>query len=150
MLALLALWTDPEVTRHMGGPRDPAKVREVLNEELRGDGGDYGFWPVVESATGRVIGDCGLTEKEVDGRREVEIVYVFRADEWGKGYATEVASALRDAAFTQLRLNRLIALIDPTNAASARVAEKIGMRFESETVRPDGAKRHVYALNDPR
>lgn len=132
----------------MGGPRDPAKVRDILLEESRGDSrDDYSLWPVVEKSTDRIVGDCGLTAKEVDGRREIEIVYVFAADVWGKGYATEAATAIRDAAFTQRGLTRLIALIDPANVASARVAEKIGMRFEAETVRPDGTKRHVYATN---
>jgi len=32
--ALTALWTDPEVTRHMGGPRDAARVQQVYDEEL--------------------------------------------------------------------------------------------------------------------
>jgi RimJ/RimL family protein N-acetyltransferase len=43
-------------------------------------------------------------------------------------------------------LGRLIALIDPENVASARVAEKVGMQLEKEVVRPGGARRRVYAL----
>ena len=144
---LVAIWADPDVTRYMGGPRDGEKVRQTLEGELRTHSTDpFGFCPIVEKASGRVIGDCGLTKKDVDGRDEIEVVYVFAADSWGKGYATEAASALRDYALGSLKVPRLIALIDPENGASARVAEKVGMQFEKEVVRPGGTLRHVYAM----
>ncbi len=144
---LTAIWADAEVTRYMGGPRDAERVRRVLEEELQAGAHDpIRFWPVIEKASGRVVGDCGLTRKDVDGQAEIELVYVFAADAWGKGYATEAASVLRDYAFGQLGLLRLIALIDPENGASARVAEKVGMHFEKEIVRPGGALRRVYAM----
>jgi RimJ/RimL family protein N-acetyltransferase len=57
---------------------------------------------------------------------------------------------VRDDAFGRLGVARLIALIDPENAASARVAEKIGMQLEKETLRPSGAVRRVYAMQAPR
>ena len=148
--ALVALWTDPEVTRHMGGPRDPAKVREALDQELRAGAADpFALHPVVERSSGHVIGDCGLLRKDVEGRSEVEVVYVFAARVWGKGYATEAAAAVRDAAVRRLGIRRLIALIEPGNAASARVAEKIEMRLERSTMRPDGSMRLIYSLEIP-
>ena len=104
----------------------------------------YTLWPVVERATGRVIGECGLLEKDVDGRREIELVYVLARDVWGRGHATEAASAVRDAAI-RAGIPRLIALIDPENPVSAAVARKIGMRLEREVVRPGGAIRQRYA-----
>ncbi|MBE2270717.1 MAG: GNAT family N-acetyltransferase, partial [Anaerolinea sp.] len=58
------------------------------------------------------------------------------------------ARAVRDYSFDVLGLSRLIALIDPQNKASIRVAEKIGMRYEKDAMlagytHPD----HVYALH---
>ena len=148
--SLVALWMDPEVTRHMGGPRDPAKVRDALESELKADAPDpFDLHPVIEKASGRIVGDCGLLRKEVDGRSEVEVVYVFAAEAWGRGYATEAASAVRDAAVHRLGIRRLIALIDPENTASARVAEKIEMRRERSTVRPGGGIRLIYAYEVP-
>jgi RimJ/RimL family protein N-acetyltransferase len=47
---------------------------------------------------------------------------------WGRGYATEAAGACLDAAFAGLRLDEVIAIVAPGNAASVRVLEKIGMR----------------------
>src|SRR5207249_11033886 len=96
---LIALWADPNVPRYMGGPRETGTVRRILEDELRTGSADaFGFYPVVEKTSGRVIGDCGLTKKDVDGRDEVELVDVFAADARGQGYATEAACALRDYA----------------------------------------------------
>ncbi len=144
---LSELWADPQVTRYMGGPRDPAQVRQTLQEELAsGLVEAFDLWPVIEKATGQVVGHCGLLEKEVDGWDEIELVYVLHPSMWGRGYATEIAGALRDEAFGRLGVTRLISLIDPENAASERVARKVGLRLECETVRPGGKVMRVYAM----
>jgi ribosomal-protein-alanine N-acetyltransferase len=145
---LAAIWSDPDVTRHMGGPRDFADIRIGLEEEARaGTQAEIVLWPVVEKASGRVIGHCGLLEKDVDNQSEIELIYVLASDSWGKGYATEAASVLRDYAFDQLGLRRIIALIDPENPASARVAEKIGMEYERETRRPSGKIMRIHSIS---
>lgn len=144
---LARIWADPQVTRYMGGPRDYERVRALLEDRASlANPPEFDLWPVVEKASGKVIGDCGLLQKEVDGKPEVEVNYVFDPSVWGKGYATEAASALVNYAFTQLGLKHLIALIDPENVASQRVALKLGMRLEKETVRPGGTVRHVYVV----
>ena len=51
---------------------------------------------------------------------------------WGQGLATEAAAAIARHAHARLGLPRLVCLILPGNAASCRVAEKIGMRYERE------------------
>jgi ribosomal-protein-alanine N-acetyltransferase len=146
--SLARLWTDPEVTKFMGGPRDFETVRQTLLADARADPlPEFDLWPVIEQATGRIIGHCGLLDKEVEGVTEIELIYVFAKDVWGKGYATEMAAAVKDYAFSQLGLKRIIALIDPENAASERVAEKVGLHFEKDVVRPEGETRRVYARN---
>lgn len=145
--ALVAIWTDADVTYYMGGPRDRSSVQDMLEAESRSnERKDLGFWPVVEKASGELVGDCGLVRKDIDGVWEIELVYVFAKTAWRQGYATEVAAALRDYAFAQLGLVRLVALIDPANAASERVAMKIGMRHQKDTMRPDGKTRKVYSI----
>mgnify|MGYP006278202039 CR=1 FL=1 len=150
--ALARLWADPDVTRHMGGPRDEAELRAIFEEDaqraVQPEVDD--LWPVVETASGRVVGHCGLLHKEVDGRPEVELVYVFEQAVWGQGYATEAAGALADYAFQGVHLQRVIAPIDPNNVASERVAQKIGMCFERAIARDGGAVRRVYALEATR
>jgi ribosomal-protein-alanine N-acetyltransferase len=149
--ALVAIWTDADVTYYMGGPRDRSRVQDMLEAELRSNKGkDLGFWPVVEKASGELVGDCGLVRKDIDGVWEIELVYVFAKSAWKQGYATEVAAALRDHAFARLSLVRLVALIDPANAASERVAMKIGMRHQKDTLRPDGKTRKVYSISPLR
>lgn len=59
-----------------------------------------------------------------------ELSYWIGKPYWGKGYATEAASAILAFGFDQLRLNRIYATSLARNAASARVLEKIGMTFE--------------------
>jgi len=144
--ALVDLWSDPDVTRYMGGPRDRAKLEANFAEEVKNPFADeYNLWPV-EEQTGKVVGDCGLLDKEVDGRAEIELVYVFARSTWGQGYATEMAKALKEHAFEQMGLRRLIALIQPENEESERVAVKVGTHLEKEVIRPGGEVRRVYAM----
>ncbi len=143
---LATLWTDPDVTQFMGGPRDFEAVREILLADTQVVPlPEFDLWPVIEKATGQIIGHCGLLDREVDGVTEIELVYVFAKSAWGQGYATEMAAAVTAYAFDQLGLERIISLIDPDNTASESVAEKVGLHYEKDTVRPGGKIMRVYA-----
>jgi ribosomal-protein-alanine N-acetyltransferase len=149
--ALVELWTDPDVTRFMGGPRErDFLVTEFEKNALAPFAEKYDLWALVEKETGSVIGHCGLLDKEVEGTAEIELVYVLAIASWGKGYASEIAAALREYAFYTFGLTRLISLIEPENAASERVAQKAGMHFEREITRPGGAARRIYAVESTR
>jgi len=142
---LVNLWADPQVTRYMGGPRDREWLRAVFVETAQHpDAEQYDLWPVVEKATDRLVGHCGLLDKEVDGQNEIELTYVLTPSAWGKGYATETGQAIAKMAFEQMGVQRLIALIEPENAPSERVALRLGMHLEKEIVRPGGELRKVY------
>lgn len=83
--SLVDLWSDPEVTRHLGGPRDRDWLRSVFEETARDPyAEEYDLWPVIERETGEVVGHSGLLEKEVEGRPEIELTYVFAPSVWGK------------------------------------------------------------------
>ena len=145
--ALIDLWTDPVVTRFMGGPRKAEELESIFEEGATQAGEDrFDLWPVEERETGEVIGHCGLLDKEVEGIGEIELIYVFTRSVWGRGYATEIGLALRVHAFEEMGLPRLISLIEPGNVASERVAQKVGMHLEREVVRPSGAVRRIYAI----
>lgn len=47
---------------------------------------------------------------------------------WGQGFATEASRAVLDQALRALAINPVVAIVDPRNLTSIRVAEKIGMR----------------------
>jgi [ribosomal protein S5]-alanine N-acetyltransferase len=126
---------DPEVMRFSEGVRTKEWIQNWLRTCLEHYYPACGFGPyaVVERNNQEVIGYCGLFFfPELGGQAEVEIGYRLARSAWGKGYATEAARAVRDYAFNTLALERLIAMIDPSNLASIRVAEKIGMHYEKD------------------
>ena len=147
---LVAMWADPDVTCYMGGPRDPDEVRDVLDEEVENPPkGAFGQWPLIEKEGGRVAGDCGLIEKEIDGVEEIELVYVIAKWAWGRGFATEIGQSLLAFAFDILDLTRVVSLIDVGNERSKRVAAKLGMQFEKLVMRSDGIERELWAKAKP-
>ncbi len=125
---MAALLSDPVAMRYYPAPktRDQASQWIAWNEANYAEHG-YGLW-IVETHDGRFLGDCGLTWQEVNGRMELEVGYHVTLAAHGQGYATEAAEACRDFARDELNVERLVAIIHPDNAASRRVAEKIGMR----------------------
>jgi len=145
---LAALWADPEVTHYIGGPRNYEEILKILREDAEGNPQPaFDLWPVIEKETGQIIGHCGILEKDIDGRNQYEIVCVLAKSAWGKGFATEVARSLKGYAFNELGLKRITALIDPDNVKSEKVATKIGLRYEKNTVRPNGKTMRLYSLN---
>jgi [ribosomal protein S5]-alanine N-acetyltransferase len=72
----------------------------------------------------------GFARLALDGVRAGKLGYAIRADQWGHGYATDAVHTLADFGFRQLGLHRVSAAIGPDNAASIRVAERLGMRYE--------------------
>jgi ribosomal-protein-alanine N-acetyltransferase len=144
---LVGLWTDPAVRRCLGGPRDRGELARAFEQSARDPEAEkFDLWPVEERQSARLVGHCGLLEKQVEGRPEIELVYLIAAPFWGRGYASEIAVALRDQALGPFGLGRLIALIHPENPASEKVALRVGMRLEREIVRPGGAPRRLYVL----
>ena len=151
--AMARLFGDVEVMKYGDGVQTKEWVRDWLRTCLERYHRAWGFGPyaVVERLTWEVIGYCGLFHfPDVNGQPEVELGYRLARTAWGKGYATEAALAVRDYAFTTLGLKRLIAIIDPSNTASIRVAQKLGMIYEQDVMfegytHPD----HVYAITRP-
>jgi len=89
---------------------------------------------IIIRSNGTLVGYCGFFHQRVDRANEIEIGYRLRSDYWNKGIATEAARAVRDHAFRDLKLDRVVSLIHPENVASRRVAEKIGMTPDRETI----------------
>jgi len=90
----------------------------------------FGRCAVVWRETGELVGDAGLISTVVEDTPEVELGWVVRHDLWGRGIATEAGAAWRDFAFATLGLPRIVSMIDETNVASRRVAEKLGLSLE--------------------
>lgn len=105
--------------------------RNLAHQERYG----YGLFSVILKSERVLIGDCGLEHMEINGEEITELGYDMRSDYWNQGYATEAALAVRDFAFDELGLPRLVSLIRVGNEASKRVSEKIGMRCVEEIER---------------
>ena len=88
---------------------------------------------VVLRSEDRLIGRAGIHVNDPESR-EGRIWYVLHPAQWGKGYIVEAMTALVDHGFGELGLHRVTADCDPGNHASARVAEKLGMRREAHFV----------------
>lgn len=131
--AMESIFCDPDVMRFSDGVEDPQWVRTWLVKMIEECYPHWGFglWAVEETQTGAVIGYCGLEHCDVG---EGELGYRLRRDRWGRGYATEAARATCELGLDGLGLKRIVALIDPANAASLRVVSKLGMQYEREVM----------------
>jgi len=143
---LFEIFSDAETMRFYPSSFDRPMTHTWVERNIQRHA-EYGFglWGLILKASGKLIGYCGLILQTVDGVEEVEIGYIVRRDLWGKGFATEAAQACRNYGFQQLTCDRLIALINPANTASRRVAEKNGMQLVKETIWRDKAVC-VYAI----
>jgi RimJ/RimL family protein N-acetyltransferase len=139
------LFGDEEVMRYYPQPmtREEAHAWVAWNQRLYRSHG-FGLWAMVLRDTGEFAGDCGLTPQYVDGIKEIEVGYHVRTCFQGNGYATEAATAARDFARDAIFLTRLIAIINPANVPSQRVAEKIGLRPEKHAM-VFGTEQLIYA-----
>lgn len=103
-------------------------------------------------ADGRFVGECGVGLRSA-AHRQCEIGYGLLPEARGLGYATEAASAMVDLAFTVLGAHRVAGRLDARNVDSARVLERLGMRFEgtfrgSEFVKGEWTDEAVYAITE--
>ena len=81
---------------------------------------------ICEKGAQKVIGNCRIGIKNPE-THEGYIGFTLNKDKWGRGYATEVARALIQFGFKELKLHRIYATSSPLNRASHRVLEKGGM-----------------------
>ena len=148
--ALDPIYADPQVSRYIGDgtPADRAATWRALagmlgHWQLRG----YGMWALIERATGRLIGRAGLYNPE--GWPGLEAGWLLARDRWGRGFATEAGRTILAYAFTQLGADHVISVIHPANAASIRVAERLGEHLERE-IDLKGQRVLVYGINRHR
>ncbi len=136
---LFEICSDAETMLHIGD-REPyetiEKAREFLNwavpYQLK-----MGFcrWAVVEKRTGEIIGSCGFASRDLE---EVELGYLFAREAWGKGFATEAASACLRYGFEEIGFKKVVALTDLDHEKSQNVLRKIGFRERGIEKTDDG------------
>jgi RimJ/RimL family protein N-acetyltransferase len=152
--ALYDLFADEEVMAGLG--KEPASavvdVRAVIEEMIAGWETDGLGAFLLETTTDRqVVGQAGLmifdrrgwtpsTWADAGNHAQPELGWALTRSQWGRGYATEAAAAIRDWASESRSISGLVSLISPDNLRSQRVAERLGAT-PTETVIPADSKR---------
>ena len=111
----------------------------------------YGRRSLIEGATGTWLGFVELNPVGPGvhgiGADEVEIGWWLDRAAWGHGFATEGALAIRDEGFERVGLERIIGRFQPANVASGRIMEKLGMRYERDTIGRHDEALSIYGLD---
>jgi RimJ/RimL family protein N-acetyltransferase len=149
---LLEAFADPEAMRYIGdgSTTDLAGSEQAVRRWLeRWEAWGLGMFVVERVEDSRVLGRAGFLRWDHEtwevGGPETEIGWGLAREHWNRGYATEAALALRDWAFEERGLTRLISLIQPGNLPSIRVAEKLGERHE-RNVKVGGRTTRLYSV----
>ncbi|MCM1568841.1 MAG: GNAT family N-acetyltransferase [Roseburia sp.] len=125
--AFYEIYREPAITRYMENLYDdPEQERAYIRDYIDKVYAlyDFGIWTVALKESGQVIGRAGLTCRE--GFEEPELGFVIGVPWQGKGLAFEVCRAVLNYGREVLGFWRIQALVEPENAASVRLCEKLG------------------------
>lgn len=111
------------------GVRSLDQARDYIETRILSSYRDHGFgmWVVTAKGEDHPAGLCGLVRRDV--LPHVDLGYALLERQWGRGYAQEAAAAVLAHARGVLGLATVAAIVNPDNAASRRVLEKVGFRF---------------------
>ncbi len=136
LASLIGYRNDPEVARFQDWqmPFSEAMAERLISEQAGLDGPLDDAWvQLAVEVGGTAIGDVAIEIH--DHGRQATLGYSIAVDEQGKGYATEALAAVLEALFSVPGMHRIVANVDPENAPSRRVLEKLGFRFEGRSLR---------------
>jgi len=130
--AILSLYSDPETMRYLARPRmsERAQAQELVAKSKAGYADGSLLQLALERTADSAFLGLALLFNFNKASARAEIGYALATAHRSNGYMSEALPALVDHAFGALGLNRLEADIDPRNAASARVLERLGFTLE--------------------
>ncbi len=144
---LMRIFSDPTAMQYYPSTKTREEAQRWIQWNLKNyESHGAGLWICELKENGIFVGQCGIVPQIVDEQHEMEIGYLFVRDYWGKGLATEAAKASKDFGFTKLGLKRLISMIYKPNSPSIKVAERVGMTFEKETL-INNRETLIYSIN---
>lgn len=148
LAGLLALHSDPEVTRYLGAhPERPYDTLAMIaRAESRWRDWQFGWWSIFERHSGELIGAGGVQYLNKTPGEPLELGWRLRRDHWGMGYATEAANAMAAFAFDRLTAPMVCAVCRPDNRASQGVMQRLGMQHIDERM-VDGVQVAFYELS---
>lgn len=143
-LPLCEMLCNAEVMQAYGHAFSVTEAQEWLNKQTwRYAKYGYGLWAVCLKASGRMIGQCGVTVQDVGGKEVLEVGYLFNLDYWHRGFATEAAVACKNYAFDVLHVNDVYSIVRDNNFASQAVAKRNGMQEVGSFI------KHYYGTDMP-
>ena len=147
---LFEICSDAETMLHIGD-RKPYETIEIAREFLNWAipyqlKNGFCRWAVVEKTSGEIVGSCGFARLATE---EVEFGYLFARESWGKGFATEAASACLKHGYEKIGLTGIIALTDLDHEKSQNVLRKIGFHERGIEKTGDGEDMVFEFINQP-
>lgn len=126
-----AMCRDPQVMAHLGPLQSLDETRAVIarQQALQAERG-HCFWALERRDDGAFLGFCGLkiAPERIPGIEDaIEIGWRLRRDAWGVGYAREAAEASLAWGFTNLPVDRIVAITTPANGRSWGLMQRLGM-----------------------
>jgi RimJ/RimL family protein N-acetyltransferase len=146
---LLELLNDPAFIANIGD-RGVRTAADAVGYVEKGPGASYlrngfGLYLVEVAATATPVGLCGLVKR--DTLPDVDVGFAFLPAFRSQGYALEAARAVLAEARERVGLTRLVAIVKPGNAPSARLLTKLGMRLEGRIRLPhDPEELELYSI----
>lgn len=129
--------SDPEVLKYYR--REPVKSLEETKVNLEkyfkyaSDHTGLGAWSVFTKDTNEFVGLGVIIHLNKDPKnKDYEIGYRLPQNNWGKGYATEIAKAFIDYSFQHLKLTHIFGTTHPENLNSQKVLQKVGFVYVGE------------------
>lgn len=133
--ALFAILSDPTTMQFWPAPLTKEAVEAWMAKSRKSvEETGAGRLALEMKGSGEIIGDCGITGSEVNGRVENDLGYIIHHPYWRRGFALESASACLDHGLRNLGLKRIVANMAHNHYASIRVAERLGMKKECEFI----------------
>ena len=120
------------------------EVHQWLQKQLKNyDTYGFGLWAVIRKDDKKLVGQCGITMQDWEGRQVPEIGYLFQKSVWKKGYAIEAARGCRQYAFETLGIQEIYSIIRDNNFSSMNVAIRNGMLVRGRFT------KHYYGIDMP-
>jgi len=128
---LYAMNRDPAVQRWLlGRPETPEEtLASISRVKARWASQGYSWWALIEKTSAELVGAACIQHLGHERANPHEIGWRLRRDRWGMGLASEAARELVRHGFEGLQAPLLCAIRHPGNAGSARVMDKLGMRY---------------------
>jgi RimJ/RimL family protein N-acetyltransferase len=128
-----AINADPEIMRFFPALLTREETEAYMERVNAAVSDGLGFQAVEEKATGRLVGVVGMVQVKPDmpSAPAVEIGWRIAKEYWGKGLASEAATAWLDWGFGTLDLDEIVAFTFVGNLPSRRVMERLGMSYDA-------------------